>query len=228
MQKMQHIHNMAHIPFILWYASRPRRDEHALCRPRVAASPAAAGGGSAAHVRAASGASRLQQDEHALSVSYHSLLEAELAHSAATAGAIRAWPPPPPSSGAPVPHPTSTGEAASSPTPDRGLLRGSATVENRRPTTGSGPGPTGDERPLCRRPATTPGQVDGGARLQRKSITCCASRTALSGHLCPFPLHPQGNCSLAREVRELGHVCCASSLFLMTAASSRSLNCSFC
>ncbi len=62
----------------------------------------------AAHVCAASGASR--QDEHALSVSYRSL-EAELAHRAATVGAIQTWPPPP--SGAPVPHPTSTGGAAS-------------------------------------------------------------------------------------------------------------------
>jgi hypothetical protein len=90
------------------------------------------------------------------------------AHRAATARAIRTSPALPPS-GAPVPHPTSTRVGAgSSPTPDRGPLRASTAVEHLRPTTGSGPGPVGGERPRRRRPAPKPGQVDGGARLQRK------------------------------------------------------------
>ena len=100
------------------------------------------------------------------------------------------------------------------------------TAEPQGPVAASGP-PAGQSRPTAvlvprtrRRPraALESEPADGGARPPRKHCQQCASSRSRLSCFAPSPLHPQGNCSLARVCASLV-VCCAFQPVLMTAAS---------
>jgi hypothetical protein len=197
----------------------------------------------AAHVCAASGASRLRQDEHAPSVSYRSLLEAELAHRAATAGAIRTWPVPlagPPSRFRTRP-PRAGPRRAQRPIGDRCADRPPPSTVSPRP--GPGPARPAANGPGAAVPPPSRGRSTAAHGCSAKALHHDAARLEpLAPAICAlfkFPYNSRGLLPRTRgaRARSRASVLCIrlgvhrdirSSLFLIIAASRRSLNCSFC